>query len=99
MRDASLARRRAEVDEIVTVVAWLEQHLVDARWSDDVAVAGFGDGELLLAGEGAPAVSEAAVVELVTTLEKSDSAGRVFVGKCLELKYRLPQLWQRVLDG
>ena len=39
------------------------------------------------------------MVELVTTLEKSDSAGRVFVGKCLELKYRLPRLWQRVLDA
>ena len=98
VRAAAGERRSAEVEEIVTVVTWLEQHVVDPRTSADVATAGFGDGELLLAGDGAPAVSEAAVVELVTTLGRSDSAGRVFVGKCLELKYRLPQLWQRVLD-
>ena len=99
VRAVSVDRRRAEVDEIVAVVAWLEQHVVDPRTSADVAVAAFGDGELLLAGEGAPAVSEAAVVELLTTLGRSDSAGRVFIGRCLELRYRLPRLWLRVLDG
>ncbi len=98
VRAVSLDRRRAEVDEIVAVVTWLEQHVVDQRTSTDVAVAAFGDGELLLAGVGAPAVSEAAVVELLTTLGRSDSAGRVFVGRCLELRYRLPRLWRRVAD-
>ncbi len=89
---------RAEVDKIVGVLDWLEQHLVDPRTSGDVALAGYGDGELSLAGEGAPAVSEAAVVELLTTLGLSDSAGRHWLGKALELKYRLPRLWRRVLD-
>ncbi len=46
-----------------------------------------------------PAVSEAAVVELITTLGKSDAAGRHWVGNALEVKYRLPRLWRRVLDG
>ena len=80
-------------------MAWVEQHLVDPRTSDDVAIRDYGDGELLLAGDGAPALSEAAVVELITTLGKSDGAGRRWLGKALEVKYRLPRLWARVLDG
>ena len=39
------------------------------------------------------------MVELITTLGMSDPAGRRYVGRALELKYRLPRLWQRVLDG
>ena len=99
VRAADAVVRHGEVDRIVAVTDWLEQHLVDPRTSDDVAFPDYGDGELLLAGDGAPAVSEVAVVELITTLGMSDPAGRRFVGKALEIKYRLPRLWQRVLDG
>ncbi len=99
VRTGVVARRRAEVTEILAITEWLDQHLVDPRTSDDVAVRDYGDGELHLAGDGAPAVSEAAVVELVTTLGRSDSAGRRHVGQALETKYRLPRLWRRLLDG
>ncbi len=99
VRAADAVVRHGEVDRLVAVTAWLEQHLVDPRISDDVAMPDYGDGELLLAGDGAPAVSEAAVVELITTLGKSDAAGRHWVGNALEVKYRLPRLWRRVLDG
>ena len=98
VRAAKLARDQGEVDVVVSSLEWLEQHLVDPRTSDDVAYPDFGDGEVTLAGDGAPAVSEAAVVELVTTLGLSDGAGRHFVGRCLELRYRLPRLWRRVVD-
>ena len=99
VRRGVVARRRAEVTEILAITEWLDQHLVDPRTSADVAVRDYGDGELHLAGDGAPAVSEAAVVELVTTLGRSDSAGRRHVGQALETKYRLPRLWRRLLDG
>ena len=98
VRDGDQAFRQGEVNRIVLVLGWLEQHLVDPRTSDDVAYPDWGEGEVTLAGDGAPAVSEVAVVEVITTLGLSDSAGRSFVGRCLELKYRLPLLWQRVLD-
>ena len=98
VRATDQAARTAEVERLVAVLAWLEQHLVDPRTSDDVAFPDYGDGELLLAGDGAPAVSEAAVVELVTSLGLSDGAGRHFLGIWLEVRYRLPRLWQRVLD-
>ncbi len=99
VRAADALVRHGEVDRLVAVTDWLEQHLVDPRTSDDVAFPDYGDGELLLAGDGAPAVSEVAVVELITTLGKSDPAGRRFVGHALETKYRLPRLWRRVLAG
>ena len=102
VRAATGDRRAAEVTELVTAVAWIEQHQVDPRTSDGLgraALRDYGDGELLLGGDGVPAVSEAEVVELLTTLGKSDSAGRPWLGRALELKYRLPRLWQRVLDG
>ena len=38
-------------------------------------------------------------MELITTLGKPDGAGRRWLGKALEVKYRLPRLWARVLDG
>ena len=99
VRAADLVVRHGEVDRLVAITAWLEEHLVDPRTSDGVAMPDYGDGELLLAGDGAPAVSEAAVVELITTLGRSDAAGRHWVGSALEVKYRLPRLWRRVLDG
>ncbi len=99
VRAADAVVRHGEVDRLVAVTDWLEQHLVDPRTYDDAAVRDYGDGELLLAGDGAPAVSEAAVVELITTLGRSDSAGRRFVGHAWETKYRLPRLWRRVLAG
>src|SRR5689334_15938319 len=98
VRAADHTARVAEVERLVQVTDWLEQHLVDPRTSADVAFESYGDGELLLAGPGAPAVSETAVVELLTALRRSDSSGRHWLGKVLELKYRLPRIWARVLD-
>ncbi len=99
VRALSAQRARAEVDEVVGSLAWVERHQVDPRTSGDVAIRDYGDGELLLAGEGAPALSETAVVELITSLGKPDGVGRRWLGKALEVKYRLPRLWRRVLDG
>ncbi len=99
VRALSAQRARAEVDEVVGSLAWVERHQVDPRTSVDVAIRDYGDGELLLAGEGAPALSETAVVELITSLGKPDGVGRRWLGKALEVKYRLPRLWRRMLDG
>ena len=98
VRALKVASDQAEVAKLAGVLGWLEQHLVDPRTSDDIAFPDYGDGELLLAGDGAPAVSETAVVELLTTLGLSDTAGRYFLGRCLEIRYRLPRLWARVVD-
>ncbi len=60
---------------------------------------GFGQTDLALAGVGAPTVAEYAVPELAAALGLSTEAGKRFLGECLELRYRLPHLWDRLVTG
>ena len=61
--------------------------------------AGYGEHGLTLAGPGAPLIGEAAVVELAAALGVSTEAGASYVGDSLEIRYRLPKLWERVASG
>ena len=55
------------------------------------------DTGLTLAGPGAPFVSEFAVIELATALGMTVDACRRYVGQVLEVRYRLPLIWRRVV--
>jgi hypothetical protein len=57
------------------------------------------DTMLELAGPGAPEVSEFAVIELAAALGRSTDSGRVLVSDAVEARYRLPKIWQRLVDG
>ncbi len=57
------------------------------------------DTGLMLAGPGAPCVSEFAVVELAAALGMTVDACRRYVGQVLEVHYRLPLIWRRVAAG
>ncbi len=57
------------------------------------------DTMLELAGSGAPEVSEFAVIELAAALGRTTDSGRVLVSDAVEARYRLPKIWQRLLDG
>ena len=57
------------------------------------------DTGLPVAGPGAPLISDFAVMELSALLGRSLDSGRNYVGQILELAYRLPKTWGRVLDG
>src|SRR5688572_24067600 len=59
----------------------------------------FADKALPVAGEGAPLVSEFALMEYAAALGVTTESGGAQVGRVLELRYRLPQLWERVLTG
>jgi hypothetical protein len=52
-----------------------------------------------LAGEGAPLVAEFCVAELGTTLGISTTAAKKLIGHALELRHRLPRLWEQVHAG
>ncbi len=58
-----------------------------------------GDRGLPLAGAGAPLVSEFAAMEYAAVLGMSTDAGKAYLGRALELRYRLPRLWDRVMSG
>ena len=57
------------------------------------------DTGLALAGAGAPCVSEFAIVELAAALGMTTDAGSRYVGKVLEVRYRLPGFWEEVASG
>ncbi|MGZ5403704.1 MAG: HNH endonuclease signature motif containing protein, partial [Nocardioides sp.] len=52
-----------------------------------------------LAGPGAPLVAEFSVAEFAAAVGLGTEAGKYYLGHALELRYRLPRLWARVVAG
>ncbi|NHC22251.1 DUF222 domain-containing protein [Nocardioides sp. IC4_145] len=91
----------AEVRVLQAAVEWCAMHPADsltesASWA---TMQGFGDQPVGLAGDGAPLVTEFAVVELAAALGKSLDAGRAYLSEALELRYRLPKMWAKTTSG
>jgi hypothetical protein len=85
---------------LAQAVQWAHLHTVDDLDGASTVLSERGeDTGITIAGEGAPWVSEFAVVEFATALGLSDYAGRALVGHALELVHRLPRLWARVSAG
>ncbi|UNX56549.1 HNH endonuclease (plasmid) [Georgenia sp. TF02-10] len=57
------------------------------------------DTGLPVAGEGAPLVSDFAIIELAPILGRSLDSARSYVGCVVELAHRLPQIWAKVGEG
>ncbi len=92
----------AEADVLRAAIVWAEQHPPEsihdaAYWPGTVSIGG--ETCLLLAGEGAPLVAEFCIPELAAALNVSTDSGRLWMAHGLELKYRLPRLHGRVLEG
>ena len=69
-------------------VHWADLHLADPEFAEACFTS-----PKTFAGEGSPAIDEFCVPEFATMLGRTnDSAGR-FLTDCVELAYRLPQLW------
>jgi hypothetical protein len=73
--------------ESITPVAW------DGQGQD------WGEHDIPVAGAGAPAVAEFCVAEFAAVMDVSTDSGRLYLGEAVELRYRLPRLWARVVDG
>src|SRR3954468_8201224 len=96
-RNSVATVQAGEVDKLKAAVAWAAMHSVDSM--DDAATWPGTEGEVALAGRGAPLVAECAVAELAVALGVSTDAARGFLGEAMELRCRLPKLWSRVLEG
>ncbi|MDF9715541.1 hypothetical protein INN71_04785 [Nocardioides sp. ChNu-153] len=107
-RAAAAAQRAAEVAAFVAVADWADAHTDGTvgdpigplgLWSEDPTSVPGGDRFLELGGPGAPLVSEFCLYEISAALGRSVASGRPLVGDAIELRHRLPRLWDRVLAG
>ena len=90
---------RAEVEKLRLTIEWAVLNEVEPDdWYANYGEA-FGDRGLPVAGAGAPLVSEFAAMEYAAALGMSTDAGKAYLGRALELRYRLPRLWARVVAG
>ncbi|WP_134768344.1 HNH endonuclease signature motif containing protein [Nocardioides sp. 1609] len=86
--------RQAEVATLVAVRDWALEHTTD----DDPDAVTFGERPLPLGGVGCPVIEEFAAYDLAAAMDMSTDAGLGYLGRALELRYRLPRLWAAVLD-
>src|SRR3546814_890754 len=84
LRGVRVARGRAELEELVGIVAWAEANIVDTPTGAATIREGYLDTGVPIAGAGAPLVSEFGLMELCATLERSRESGRSHVGKVIE---------------
>lgn len=98
LKDTAAVRAAAEVAALEAVLAWCLAHEVTTE-AEVTWIAGYGDRGLGLGGPGCPLVRESAVIELAAALGVSTTSGAKQVAVVLELRYRLPRLWARVVSG
>ena len=82
---------------MLAAAEWAELHPPESL--DDAAYVEGTEGELAIAGEGAPLVAEFACAELASALGIPSSWGARLVGDALELRHRLPRVWARVMKA
>ena len=95
LRGHQADRDAAEIRILQTTIEWAVLHEVEPD-QDHANHGFFGDRPIPLAGDGAPLVSEFAAMEYAAARGMSTDAGNSYLGRALELRYRLPRLWARV---
>ncbi|MDO9454763.1 MAG: hypothetical protein Q7T52_01605, partial [Nocardioides sp.] len=96
VRGACLDISRDEVNKLSAVLDWAAAHTAGDTeaaelhdWNDEPP--------LQLAGVGAPVVAEYAALDLALSIGRSSDSGLAYLGKALELRYRLPRIYARVV--
>ncbi|GAA4694101.1 DUF222 domain-containing protein [Nocardioides conyzicola] len=97
LHDRHLVVNQAEIDKLQLAVQWAVMNPTDTI--DDAATVDGTQGELAVAGPGAPLVAEFCVGDLALALGMSTDAGRTYLGDAVEIRYRLPKIWAAVTAG
>ena len=92
------AAHRAEANVLQAAVAWADQHPAESIHDAATWLPG-GEQATAIAGPGAPLVSEFCLAEFALAIGGSTDAGRALIGQAVELAYRLPKIWARVVAG
>src|SRR6478735_2129769 len=97
LHDRHLVVTQAEVDKLRLAIQWAVMHPVESI--THAATVDSSEGELAIAGAGAPLVAEFCIADLALALGMSTDAGRGYLGDAIELRYRLPKLWAVTVSG
>lgn len=90
---------RADADVLIAAVLWAEQHPEESIGLAATWISGGDDTGLPLAGPGAPLVTCFCIAEFASAIGRSTDSGRAVIAAGVELKYRLPGTWHRVVTG
>jgi hypothetical protein len=99
IRDRKAAENQAAADQLVLAAAWADLHPPESIHHAAAFTAAGGEHEEPIAGDGAPLVAEFCCAELGTVLGISSTAAKKLIGHALELRHRLPRLWEQVHAG
>ncbi len=99
-RDRRGTADRAEADLLQAAVTWAAMHSVDSI-TDAATIwdRRYGDTGITVAGPGAPLVAEFSVAEFAAAIGLPTETGKAYLGEAVELRYRLPRVWARVVAG
>src|SRR4051812_41626892 len=95
--ETNAVMRRADVERFRQAAVWADLHPVESIC--EAATVPGTQGELTIAGAGAPLVAEWCVPELAAALGLSTDAGYHYLGDAVEVRHRLPRTWAAVLAG
>jgi hypothetical protein len=73
-------------------------HSVDSL-DEAATVWDHGETGMPVAGPGAPLIGEFSVTEFAAAIGLPTEAGKAYLGEAVELRYRLPRVWARVVKG
>jgi hypothetical protein len=99
IRSARADENRAAAQQLTLAAQWADLHPPESVHSAASFTVPGSQHEEPIAGEGAPLVAEFCVAELGTTLGITTTAAKKLIGHALELRHRLPRLWDQVHAG
>ncbi len=91
------ARNQLLVEEWAAIVEWAGDHVVTGPEGAATITEGYLDTGVPIAGDGAPLVSEFALMELVAVLGRTPDGGKAYVGRVIECAWRLPNVYEAVV--
>ena len=101
LSDVAAARAladRCEVRVLQDAARWADLHGDVERLESGAALPGL-ERLVQFGGDGTPEVAEFAAAELAAVLGLSTFAGQRLIADALDLRHRLPRLWERVIAG
>ncbi len=97
--DRIRSRNTLVIEEWEDITAWASDHIVSGPEGAATITEGYLDTGIPIAGDGAPLVSEFALMELVAVLGRTPDGGKAYVGRVIECAWRLPNVYDAVVAG